>query len=446
MTLVTPEVKYSPLKRPGTTPNVSAMHAYSENEIKRLDIPDMGQGNPLQMMPAALLKLIKWWGKSGNKYHDKYSLKGNEAAARFLTAFGGLKNADKNNTLLLQQPGRFMLAAAFKASADPYRDFDKKPIFIVPDKMWGVINIIFRGCGIKLVTYDVLDPNPAKAIQKTIEEKVPEKDRDMVCGVYMCSPNNPTGALYTADDFAANSEYVMQFNAKRKAAGLPGIVTVVDAPYINACPHNAAGSSHILQTGWDGVFGPAMILNSFSKQFEMCAEGGGAAHIADLSLMDAFRTQASVFGGLSYGNNFMEKMANAMHPKNDEAWQEFFLSIHDLYRDNLVETRQLFGDRAAKSLGSNMTGLVQVSGKVVGKEGEYFDSSKHLIKCGDDFIEFLHNRIEGVTCVYDGMTPDGDFDIRIANKNPIEIHRTGLLRIKDGERELIGPAPALAAA
>lgn len=436
MTAKATAITHSPLKRPGTTPRVSAMHAYSEIELGRKGIPDLGQGSPLQMMSPELLKLIKWTGKSGNAYHDRYSSDANKAIARFLKHFAGLEKATGDNTLLLQQPGRFMLLAAFAASADPYRDMEKKPIYIVPDKMWGVINLIFRLSGIRTITYDVLNPNPAQAIQKAIEEKCPEEDRDMICGVYMCSPNNPTGALYTAEHFASNSEYIIRLNAQRPD-GAPKITTVVDAPYINACPHNSAGSSHILRTGFEGVFGQSIILNSFSKQFEMCAEGGGAAHIGDASLMDNFRTQASVVGGLSYSSDFMKKMANAVHPKYDEAWQEFFAKTHDRYQADLQLTRQYFGPKARKSLGPMMTGLIEISGEVLGKEGEYFDGEKYIIQSGDDFVEFAHNRSEGVTIVFDGMTPEGNLDIRIANKNPPDVHEMALQRILSAERELI---------
>jgi len=173
----------------------------------------------------------------------------------------------------------------------------------------------------------------------------------------------------------------------------------------------------------------------------MCAEGGGAAYIEDSFLMDNFRTQASAVGGLSYSENFMKKIARAVHPKHDEKWQEFFAITHNRYKQDMLLTHQYFGQKARKSLGPMMTGLIEVSGDVLGKEGEYFDGSRHLIQDGDDFIEFLHNCVEGVTVVFDGMTPEGNLDIRIANKNLPETHERNLIGVRMDKKPEINESP-----
>ncbi len=424
---------HAKLLRPGTTPNVSKMHNYSIHVLKR-DVIDMGQGNPQKRLHKDLEKLLTWKGASGNEYNDDLSKLGNKTAADYLNYFTGIQ-AKEETTRLLEQQGRFTLTAAFMAAADPYRDMDAKPVVMVPSDMWGVINIQLKGLGIKTISYDVFHPNPAQAIRES-EENCSDIERTMLCCKYTCSPNNPNGFLYTPEIFSEISEDNIKSSAQQKDNDLPPTVLMVDAPYINACPHNPSEGSHILHTGMDAVYGHSIILNSLAKTHNMCKKGAAIVYSDDEVLLQAFDKYSSSIGGNSYSDDFMAQITKALSPEYYDKWEKEFQETYDLYVQNLEITKKLFGSRM-KSLGPNMTGLIEISEEVLGKEAIYFDGTRHRIMDGDDMVEFLNNREGvGVTMSFNGMTKEGNLSMRIANKNT-QRHQEGLQCALDGERELI---------
>lgn len=174
-----------------------------------------------------------------------------KAIAKYYGTFG--VNVDYRD-ILITTGGSEALLFSFMALCDPEDEI------IVPEPYYTNVHSFARMANVNIVPItSILEENFALPPLDEIEEKITKKTR----AILLCSPNNPTGHIYTPEEF----ETILRMCEKKD------IFLIVDEVYREFCYDKEVFTS-ILR--YEKYADRVICVDSFSKRFSMCGARVGA--------------------------------------------------------------------------------------------------------------------------------------------------------------------------
>lgn len=174
-----------------------------------------------------------------------------EALCRYYHSFGvDIQSQD----VLITNGGSEALLFTFMTLCDPGDEV------IVPEPYYTNVHSFARMANVNIVPVtSLLERNFALPPLKEIEEKITSKTR----AILLCSPNNPTGHIYTPQEL----EIILDMCVRKD------IFLVVDEVYREFCYDGKKFTSALTYTDFcDRI----IVVDSFSKRFSMCGARVGA--------------------------------------------------------------------------------------------------------------------------------------------------------------------------
>lgn len=174
-----------------------------------------------------------------------------QAFAKYYKTFG--VNIDAED-ILITTGGSESLLFSFMTLCDPGDEI------IVPEPYYTNVHSFARMANVNIVPItSLLENNFALPPLEEIEEKITKRTKAIV----LCSPNNPTGHIYTPKEF----EIILKMCERHD------IFLVVDEVYREFCYDNGVFTSVLMN---DKYLDRIICVDSFSKRFSMCGARVGA--------------------------------------------------------------------------------------------------------------------------------------------------------------------------
>ena len=180
---------------------------------------------------------------------------GNESYRRKLADFYCSIGINVNHTdILITTGGSEAILFAFNSCADPGDEI------ITPEPFYANYNGFATSAGIKIITVTShIENDFALPPISEIEKKITPKTK----GILICSPNNPTGYLYSKKEISLLGEIVKKHN----------LYLFSDEAYRELCYD---GYEHFSPMKLDGIEENVILLDSVSKRYSECGIRIGA--------------------------------------------------------------------------------------------------------------------------------------------------------------------------
>lgn len=179
----------------------------------------------------------------------EYALR--EAIVRYYSTFGVSINP---SDVLITTGGSEALLFSFMTLCDPGDEI------IVPEPYYTNVHSFARMANVNIVPItSILKNGFALPPLKEIEEKITSKTR----AILLCSPNNPTGHIYSPNEFETILKMCVEHD----------IFLIVDEVYREFCYDGKVFTSILKYTDYSDR---VICVDSFSKRFSMCGARVGA--------------------------------------------------------------------------------------------------------------------------------------------------------------------------
>ncbi len=224
------------------------------DEAKRrgIKVYHLNIGQPDIPTPEVALNAIR---KLSLKVIEYSHSAGNESYRRKLAGFyqGKGFNIDYSD-LLITTGGSEAILFAFNSCLNPGDEI------ITPEPFYANYNGFAISCGIKIVpvTSFIKDDFALPPISE-IEKKITPRTK----GIIVCSPNNPTGYLYSKEEFLELREIIIKYD----------LYLFSDEAYREFCYDDA---DHFSAMMLEGVDNNVIMLDSVSKRYSECGVRIGA--------------------------------------------------------------------------------------------------------------------------------------------------------------------------
>ena len=374
-----------------------------------------------------------------------------EKAADFERSFFGAP-ATKNNTLIVKQQGRLVHGLIALTLKQDYLD-ENTDAAIMPNLRWRVLDGHIRRAGMKVFDYDETAEDVVASMRAAVDRA---GGAEKVGMIYTCSPNNPTGRRFTAEEYKKIKEFLAEVNAVRAANNLKPAVLFCDDPYFEAhfilhrnYEKAKQGGAHcFLETNYHALDGaPVVFMHSFSKFAEQAGSSGiSLAVCTQPELLRLYKTTLQEYGGLAYGDELMELMNQTLDLENPENCSDMLsrcVQAGNLFYKNWLDFNDVFGERVIPGQ-CNMVGCMRVDQEeFMGAIVEYPNGEKVTIDSVDLLVETLGN-FYGIGLVAeqdDRQIPAEAYDseneslIRFAMNDPVKF-RQGAERAQKGLRQI----------
>lgn len=387
---------------PGATLFYRQLNAYCAGH--NLTAYNFGQGAEIDQPQGKIAAILS--EKTATVTTPTYPVNGGPEALRDAMAAWVKRmfaiSATKTNLFVFGSQGRASLDTSFKLMAYEARQKNiSKPVLLLGDKHWPMLDQHMRYLGLGHVPYAMQEDNfPA-----VILDALAADTTGTIMGVYVNSPDNPTGIQRSAAQIKELMDGLEEYNAQRQKDGKPLVRVIFDTPYFMSCDQRDASSPSLLDAGYDGVLDDAAMLTpwfvdiSFSKAYGFATPGFHAV-IAHPAYAKNFADMVNTVYGNALDVSFGEKITRILAPENDAEALAHFAMLRDKYTQNKDTLAQHFGDYIMAGQ-PNMTCLLQlpddffgrsVAGNAVDKTYTINDMNDFLEYCGWEYnIVFVNN-------------------------------------------------------
>lgn len=353
----------------------------------RQNIVNLGQGAETERPEGELRELLRYSAEFDPGYNKQI---GGEAKLKEVTGawaerFLGIKGSN----FLTQVNGRDGLWRAMQIAGDEAIEQGDKPVMLVPDTAWPMVQSIARKNHLKIVPYKMSKDDFAGAIHKAIEKHYAANPDQPVVAVYTNGRHNPTGAQMSAQEM----QKMMDYLAKRVEIDGRAILHIADHPYFHACRQQ--GGLPYLDNGYQGVLTPDsktpwISLVSFSKALGT-ARSGLSITIARPDMEDQVRAYLTETTGVSFAPEFYDQVVKILSQENDVPVLRHFAHLREKYSENRHQVRQLSKVLPLVDGDPNMTCLLEVPDRLLGRSVVCHDGETRTINDVNDLVEYVAN-------------------------------------------------------
>lgn len=331
------------------------------------------------------------------------------------------------NTYLYQGQGRVGVKLAFEVACQPHMDKPQRPIVIQPSLRWDTLTHIATRQGMQVGEYNVHHTNPALAIETAIGRY----GEANVGAILLNYPLNPTSATIEAAQMQEIFSVLDRVNAK------PGVEihAILDMPYAFAAATGNDGRGRFIRSGvenvlqgveatkWTAVLSGSKLLGA--------ANNGLSILVASPLHNGEFGKALSISGiGLARNEQLLHNTADVLAAREDLIWRRID-DVRGKYTANRAALEQAFGDWVMPGSANMLSVLRFPAGSLLDHEVACCDGEKRVLGTGYDVVEYLANE-HGIGVVYNGIDNDGNFLLRLAQRETPEVFAEGVRRLKHG--------------